>query len=175
MASATNRVDLCDVHGGSAAVTFSPASPLRQLSRHRLNAHAKANETLMRFSSMIKTAAAKLRLPTDKLSREDGRMVLKNDTSTTAAVSNIIRSQAMTPAIPSPSKVVEDSMEDERRRKEELGRATWTLLHTYAAALSEGQNTLTRQQKKDARDLVQLLSRVYPCQECAAHWKEVLK
>ena len=65
--------------------------------------------------------------------------------------------------------------EEERRRKEELGRATWTLLHTYAAALPEGPNAMSKQQRRDARALVTLLTRVYPCEECASHWKDILK
>ena len=68
-----------------------------------------------------------------------------------------------------------DDDEEERRRKEELGRATWTLLHTYAAALPEGPNAMSKQQRRDARALVTLLTRVYPCEECASHWKDILK
>ncbi|PIA33158.1 hypothetical protein AQUCO_04200133v1 [Aquilegia coerulea] len=55
--------------------------------------------------------------------------------------------------------------------KEELGRATWTLLHTLAAQLPDRP---TRQQKKDVRELMAILSRLYPCKECADHFKEVL-
>ncbi|XP_057833322.1 FAD-linked sulfhydryl oxidase ERV1 isoform X4 [Cryptomeria japonica] len=40
--------------------------------------------------------------------------------------------------------------------KEELGRATWTLLHTIGAQMA-------------------ILSRIYPCKECADHFKDVLK
>ncbi|XP_020103922.1 FAD-linked sulfhydryl oxidase ERV1 isoform X2 [Ananas comosus] len=40
--------------------------------------------------------------------------------------------------------------------KEELGRATWTLLHSIAAQMA-------------------IISRLYPCKECADHFKEVLK
>ncbi|XP_058754020.1 FAD-linked sulfhydryl oxidase ERV1-like [Vicia villosa] len=56
--------------------------------------------------------------------------------------------------------------------KEELGRATWTFLHTLAAQYPDNP---TRQQKKDVKELVQILSRMYPCSECANHFKEVLR
>ncbi|CAI9104297.1 OLC1v1002938C1 [Oldenlandia corymbosa var. corymbosa] len=56
--------------------------------------------------------------------------------------------------------------------KEELGRATWTFLHTLAAQYPEKP---TRQQKKDVKELMAILSRMYPCQECADHFKEVLR
>ncbi|XP_068656886.1 FAD-linked sulfhydryl oxidase ERV1 isoform X2 [Aristolochia californica] len=52
--------------------------------------------------------------------------------------------------------------------KEELGRATWTLLHTLAAQYPDHP---TKQQKRD----MAILSRLYPCRECADHFKEVLK
>ncbi|KAI9110907.1 hypothetical protein K1719_018027 [Acacia pycnantha] len=56
--------------------------------------------------------------------------------------------------------------------KEELGRATWTFLHTLAAQYPDNP---TRQQKKDVKELMGLLSRMYPCRECANHFKEVLR
>ncbi|KDP44476.1 hypothetical protein JCGZ_16309 [Jatropha curcas] len=56
--------------------------------------------------------------------------------------------------------------------KEELGRATWTFLHTLAAQYPENP---TRQQKKDVKELMAILSRMYPCRECADHFKEVLR
>ncbi|XP_050210603.1 FAD-linked sulfhydryl oxidase ERV1 [Mercurialis annua] len=56
--------------------------------------------------------------------------------------------------------------------KEELGRATWTFLHTLAAQYPENP---TRQQKKDVKELMGILSRMYPCKECADHFKEVLR
>ncbi|KAL0680020.1 hypothetical protein Bca4012_008001 [Brassica carinata] len=40
--------------------------------------------------------------------------------------------------------------------KEDLGRATWTFLHTLAAQMA-------------------ILSRMYPCRECADHFKEILR
>ncbi|KAJ7946146.1 Sulfhydryl oxidase [Quillaja saponaria] len=56
--------------------------------------------------------------------------------------------------------------------KEELGRATWTFLHTLAAQYPDNP---TRQQKKDVKELMAILSRMYPCMECADHFKEVLR
>ncbi|XP_042408398.1 FAD-linked sulfhydryl oxidase ERV1-like [Zingiber officinale] len=56
--------------------------------------------------------------------------------------------------------------------KEELGRATWTLLHSIAAQYPDHP---TRQQKHDAKELMVIISRLYPCKECADHFKEVLK
>ncbi|KAK4284499.1 hypothetical protein QN277_001324 [Acacia crassicarpa] len=56
--------------------------------------------------------------------------------------------------------------------KEELGRATWTFLHTLAAQYPDNP---TRQQKKDVKELMGILSRMYPCRECADHFKEVLR
>lgn len=56
--------------------------------------------------------------------------------------------------------------------KEDLGRSTWTFLHTLAAQYPDNP---TRQQKKDVKELVQILSRMYPCKECADHFKEVLR
>lgn len=56
--------------------------------------------------------------------------------------------------------------------KEVLGSATWTFLHTLAAQYPERP---TRQQKKDVKELMAILSRMYPCKECADHFKEVLR
>ncbi|KAI5661185.1 hypothetical protein M9H77_20508 [Catharanthus roseus] len=56
--------------------------------------------------------------------------------------------------------------------KEDLGRATWTLLHTLAAQYPDNP---TRQQKKDVKELMAILSRIYPCKDCADHFKEVLR
>ncbi|XP_057465416.1 FAD-linked sulfhydryl oxidase ERV1 isoform X2 [Actinidia eriantha] len=56
--------------------------------------------------------------------------------------------------------------------KEALGRATWTFLHTLAAQYPDRP---TRQQRKDVKELMEILSRMYPCKECADHFKEVLR
>ena len=64
---------------------------------------------------------------------------------------------------------------NEIKRKEELGRATWTFLHSFAAALPVERGSMTRQQKRDATEIVKLMARVYPCKECASHWAEIIK
>jgi hypothetical protein len=56
--------------------------------------------------------------------------------------------------------------------KEELGRSTWTFLHTLAAQYPEKP---TKQQQKDVRTLMDCLTRAYPCGECAGHFMEVLR
>jgi Erv1 / Alr family len=56
--------------------------------------------------------------------------------------------------------------------KEELGRATWTFLHTLAAQYPEHP---TRRQKRDAIALVDALTRIYPCAECAEHFAELVR
>jgi FAD-linked sulfhydryl oxidase len=56
--------------------------------------------------------------------------------------------------------------------REELGRATWLFLHTLAAQFPDDP---TRQQEKDARDLIHILTRAYPCEVCAAHFAEIVK
>eukprot|EP00798_Chlamydomonas_sp_ICE-L_P013374 gene13374-19219_t len=55
--------------------------------------------------------------------------------------------------------------------KAELGRATWTFLHTLAAQYPDQPS---RQQQKDVKQLVDILTRIYPCSECAGHFKEIV-
>ncbi|BBM97760.1 mitochondrial FAD-linked sulfhydryl oxidase [Marchantia polymorpha subsp. ruderalis] len=56
--------------------------------------------------------------------------------------------------------------------REDLGRATWTFLHTLAAQFPDQP---TKQQQRDVKDLMGILSRIYPCKECADHFKDVLR
>lgn len=49
--------------------------------------------------------------------------------------------------------------------REELGRATWTLLHTTAAYYPETPNT---DEQEAARGLIRALSVLYPCVHCRA-------
>lgn len=63
------------------------------------------------------------------------------------------------------------SLRNKRVSREELGRCTWTFLHTLAAQLPDKP---TKQQKKDVKQLLDLLTRIYPCGECASHFQELL-
>lgn len=56
--------------------------------------------------------------------------------------------------------------------KAELGRATWTFLHTLAAQYPDKPS---KQQQKDVKALVDCLTRIYPCGDCAAHFREMVK
>eukprot|EP00271_Cylindrocystis_brebissonii_P005004 TRINITY_DN16958_c0_g1_i1.p1 TRINITY_DN16958_c0_g1~~TRINITY_DN16958_c0_g1_i1.p1 ORF type:complete len:282 (+),score=13.71 TRINITY_DN16958_c0_g1_i1:114-959(+) len=56
--------------------------------------------------------------------------------------------------------------------REALGRATWTFLHTLAAQYPDHP---TRQQQRDVKELMTLMTRIYPCRECAEHFKGVLR
>lgn len=56
--------------------------------------------------------------------------------------------------------------------REVLGRSTWTLLHTLAAQFPEHP---TKQQKKDAKTLIDVLTRIYPCGECARHFQKLVR
>uniref|UniRef100_A0A383WB31 Sulfhydryl oxidase n=1 Tax=Tetradesmus obliquus TaxID=3088 RepID=A0A383WB31_TETOB len=56
--------------------------------------------------------------------------------------------------------------------KEDLGRATWTFLHTLAAQFPEHP---TRQQQRDARQLIDSLTRIYPCADCSKHFQELVR
>eukprot|EP00898_Chlorokybus_atmophyticus_P001282 jgi/Chlat1/2154/Chrsp17S02731 len=96
-------------------------------------------------------------------------------------------SVAENPALPSPSAIATDLdlgppiaqikpsdalLGLDAPTKEELGRSTWTLLHTLAAQFPERP---TKQQQRDAKELITVLSRIYPCGDCARHFQQILK
>lgn len=55
--------------------------------------------------------------------------------------------------------------------RENLGRSTWTLLHTIAATYPAFP---TAQHKKDVLKFIYLISKIYPCGECAEHFQKLL-
>ncbi|XP_037937227.1 FAD-linked sulfhydryl oxidase ALR [Teleopsis dalmanni] len=56
--------------------------------------------------------------------------------------------------------------------KSRLGHATWGLLHTFAAFYTEKP---TEEQKADARNFFEALSKIYPCEYCANDFRKDLK
>ncbi|CAI5991169.1 unnamed protein product [Closterium sp. NIES-64] len=73
---------------------------------------------------------------------------------------------------PAPDFLKKAAQEAGPATKEELGRATWTFLHTLAAQFPEKPS---KQQQKDAREFVTLLARVYPCKICSYHFQKIVK
>jgi len=55
----------------------------------------------------------------------------------------------------------------------EIGRGSWTLLHTMSVYLPEDK--LSTEQKSDVANFMNILSRVYPCFHCAEDLKVDLK
>lgn len=56
--------------------------------------------------------------------------------------------------------------------RNELGRSTWTLLHTLAAVYP---GVPSSQHKKDVISFIYLLSKLYPCGDCAQHFQKLLE
>jgi FAD-linked sulfhydryl oxidase len=56
--------------------------------------------------------------------------------------------------------------------RNELGRNTWSLLHTIAAYYP---STPSPSQQSDMKSYLSIFSRIYPCDECAADLRQDLK
>ncbi|KAF6011587.1 hypothetical protein HII13_002051 [Brettanomyces bruxellensis] len=55
---------------------------------------------------------------------------------------------------------------------EELGRSTWTFLHTVAATYPE---SATEQQQKEMKAFLETFSKIYPCWFCAKGFRKYIK
>ncbi|CDK25896.1 unnamed protein product [Kuraishia capsulata CBS 1993] len=55
---------------------------------------------------------------------------------------------------------------------EQLGRSSWTLLHSIAATYPE---TPSQEQQSDLKSFVNIFSRIYPCWFCAGDFREYIK
>ena len=82
------------------------------------------------------------------------------------------RSRRAKPACATTAMASESAISTAGTSNEDLGRATWTLLHTLASQLPERPS---KQQRKDLHTLVDVLTRVYPCGECAYHFRQFVK
>ena len=54
--------------------------------------------------------------------------------------------------------------------RQQLGHATWTWLHTMAAAYSKQP---TVEEQRDMLQLIQLFGKFFPCDECGQHFRYV--
>ncbi|KAF8500518.1 FAD-dependent thiol oxidase [Gautieria morchelliformis] len=82
-----------------------------------------------------------------------------------AALTSIGIAQAIPPPEPSRSETCPPDVE-------QLGRATWTFLHTTAAYYPERPNPL---QQRHMHSLLSSLPTLYPCSHCASHLGECMK
>ncbi|CAK9868762.1 unnamed protein product [Sphagnum jensenii] len=134
----------------------------------KAKAHAKLEE-LNRRTTVTQVGKRKLKenpkpSPGDLRKRTHGSLSQPPPLlpSPNARVAPLLPSPAVEPQINSGGAVT----------KEELGRATWTFLHTLAAQYPEKP---TKQQQRDVKELMSILSRLYPCKQCADHFVDVLK
>ncbi|MCO5562500.1 hypothetical protein L7F22_016127 [Adiantum nelumboides] len=58
---------------------------------------------------------------------------------------------------------------------EALPDSFWLIPNIFCSLGYQFPEKPTRQQQRDAKELMAILSRLYPCKECADHFKEVLK
>ncbi len=58
------------------------------------------------------------------------------------------------------------------RYRAELGRATWRFLHTMMARFPEKP---TQDERKTLETFMHLFSRLYPCGDCARHFRQILE
>lgn len=55
--------------------------------------------------------------------------------------------------------------------KEELGRAGWTILHRIASKFSKEPDSV---EKKNMKQFLSLFATLYPCPDCAKHFREYI-
>ena len=87
-------------------------------------------------------------------------LLLDRSTSSPAPASRALRA-------PPPTE-----LEEEAAARAQLGRSSWELLHRLAAAFDKAP---TPQRVKDGEQFFTLLSELYPCEECAGHFRKHLQ
>ena len=119
-------------------------------------------------TTLIQIARDHARLdPTVDAHLRSGRFEYKNCT-----LEDLIASQQTPPSTSTPTPAPTPSRENCPADVEELGRATWTFLHTTAAYYPERP---TQQQRVYMLSLLRALPVLYPCSWCAQHLGECMK
>ena len=78
-------------------------------------------------------------------------------------------SNASSSTVSDPSSLSTPSPPDCPVDRDELGRATWTFLHTMAAYYPEKPSTVQQQEMKT---MMKTFSKYYPCDDCSYHMIE---
>ncbi|KAF8518932.1 ERV/ALR sulfhydryl oxidase domain-containing protein [Hysterangium stoloniferum] len=102
------------------------------------------------------------KLPSSKSTTQSN--TIGRDTATTALTVATAPPPAQKPSTAHPTECPPDS--------EQLGRATWTFLHTTAAYYPDRPNPV---QSRQMRSLLTALPTLYPCSYCASHLGECMK
>ncbi|PMB73617.1 FAD-linked sulfhydryl oxidase ERV2 [Beauveria bassiana] len=66
---------------------------------------------------------------------------------------------------------VQPALTDIHPRRAELGRATWRFLHTMAARFPDKP---TKDEQTAFKSFIELFARLYPCGDCAQHFRRIL-
>ncbi|CAN1288989.1 FAD-linked sulfhydryl oxidase ERV1 [Linum perenne] len=111
-------------------------------------------QTFQRFTRSLQTHLSNF-LPQPQAHPSSTNDLLFSVSSSSSESSTKVHPSSMNVSLVQPSDIL-NKQKAAPVSKEELGRATWTFLHTLAAQMA-------------------ILSRMYPCKECADHFKEVLR
>lgn len=94
-----------------------------------------------------------------------------NRPETTTSAAGLTNASAAAAVEPRPSENLTRSIPECPPDKAELGRATWTFLHTMAAYYPERP---TAEQQERMSRFIHIFSEFYPCAPCAAHLRREL-
>ncbi|KAJ5153106.1 Mitochondrial FAD-linked sulfhydryl oxidase ERV1 [Penicillium canariense] len=95
---------------------------------------------------------------------------LQSQTSPSSSSSNTSPATKSTPATASPATTpLNETPSDCPPDVEQLGRSTWTLLHSMAATYPEKADT---QQQQDMQGFLKFFSKLYPCWVCADDFRD---
>jgi len=123
-------------------------------------------------------------------SEEEERNTARNATATIATIKPLRRGTLVTTTTIEEEEEDDDDDDDDERifsrenplgnnsnrnimiTKEELGKQTWSFLHTLASQFPDEPSNA---EKTHAKNLMNAIGALYPCKECAEHFRSVLK